>query len=235
MRLELVSNREASAVPGLPLGETPDLLVAEANHRIANSLALIAGMVRSRAGEVARRGRPLSAAEARLMLADVSSRIHLVGQLHRLLAQGGEGEAIDLHDYLGGVAAATVEAMAEPGQVRLIAERGEPCALSAERALPLGVIVGELVTNAVKYAHPAQVRGVVEVGCEPQPDGSLVVWVADDGVGLAEGFDPASSQAMGLRMIRGLAERLGAVLAFESADAGLTVRLSLPANRGARP
>jgi len=92
----------------------------------------------------------------------------------------------------------------------------------------VGLIVGELVTNALKYAHPAGVFGEIIVGCTDAGD-RLVIEVADDGVGLPEGFDAAKNAGLGLRLVHSLAEQLRATLMFNDSGTGLSVTPLVPA------
>jgi two-component sensor histidine kinase len=78
-----------------------------------------------------------------------------------------------------------------------------------------------LVTNSVKYAHPARVKGKIRLTCA-RVDGATRITLADDGVGLPDGFDPDTSGGMDLRMTRLLAKQLQARLSFRSSDLGLT-------------
>lgn len=226
MTVELVSDRAAPAAPTND-GLSPGMLVAELNHRIANNLTLIAGLVRMQAASVAKAGAPLSAEAAFLLLEEVGSRIETVGQLHRLLAQRGAGASLDLGRYLRDIAEAAVGSMAPRGETRL-AYTSTRCEIGTDQALPLGFIVGELATNAVKYAHPAGVAGRLTLGCHARPGGATLIEVSDDGVGLPEGFDPRTDGGLGMRMVRRLADQLNATLTFNSSAMGLTVRLLAP-------
>src|SRR5689334_6579335 len=98
MPVELISDylAGADARTGRTIGS--DVMIAEANHRIANNLALIAGMVHLRANEIARDGQSFSANDVRVVLDEVGSRIQTVGRLHRLLAHTGQTSALNLHD-----------------------------------------------------------------------------------------------------------------------------------------
>jgi two-component sensor histidine kinase len=201
-------------------------LIAEANHRIANNLAMIAGLARLQAGTIRDAGDNFTGQEVRLMLQEFGGRVDAVARLHRLLANPGQ-HAIDLADYLRGVAEAVIVTMSCNGQADLRFE-GEPgCSISSKRALSLGLIVGELVTNAAKYAHPTGIRGQITVGCRRDPDGRIVVEVSDDGVGLPDGLDPMESTHLGLRLVRSLAQQLGAEITFENDGLGLCVALSI--------
>jgi two-component sensor histidine kinase len=212
----------------LPKTSPSDLLIGESNHRIANNLTLIAGLLRLQASDIAKAGQTLSAEDACLLLEEVGGRIETVGRLHRLLADVGQTETLDLRGFLHDIAEAAVQSMSLAGDVTLAPALSDACSIPAHQALPLGFIIGEVVTNAVKYAHPAGVKGRIDVGCHARPEGAILVQIADDGVGLPEGFDPRRDGGLGMRMVRMLAGQLGANLAFESTSIGLTVRLLIP-------
>ena len=202
--------------------------MAEANHRIANNLTLIAGWLGLQAAGVRKDGRPLSAQEACNLLEEAGSRIETVGRLHRLLAHSGQAVSLDLRQYLHDVAKAAIDSMSVPGVTTLDGVQGGPCHIPTHQALSVGFIVGEVVTNAVKYAHPAGVSGRVELSCHRRSEGATLIQVTDDGVGLPEDFNPRKDGGLGLRMVRTLADQLGATLTFDSSGFGLTVRLLLP-------
>ncbi len=228
MPVQLVSdyNREGGPLTG---GEMPPgLLMAEANHRIANNLTLIAGWLRLQSRDVNKDGRPLSAREACNLLEEAGSRIETVGRLHRLLAHSGQAATLELRQYLHDVAEAAIDSMSVPGVTTLERMPSAACQIPTHHALSVGFIVGELVTNAVKYAHPAGVSGRVELSCHRRPGGATLIQIVDDGVGLPEDFDPRKDGGLGLRMVRTLADQLGATLTFDSAGFGLAVGLLLP-------
>jgi two-component sensor histidine kinase len=203
----------------------PNAFVAEANHRIANNLAVVAALVRMQSAEVHKAGSSLSAEAVSSMLAEVSSRIDTVCQFHRLLACQYV-DAVALPAYLGDVAEAALTAMAGVGKLDLDLSGDPDCMVPATQALRIGLIVGELVVNAVKYAHPAAgVTGKVQVGCHVDDNGQVVISVADDGVGFPEGYDPHKDGGLGMRIVRSLASQLSATLSFRSTCLGLTTTL----------
>ena len=145
------------------------------------------------------------------------------------MAQGGVCH-LDMTEYLQDIAQATVQSMS--GQnIALAPASSTSCQLRPQIALSVGFVVGEAVTNAVKYAHPAGAPGVVALDCQRLPDGSTIVRVCDDGVGLPQDFDPDADGGLGMRMMRSLAKQLGGALEFVSHATGLTVELRLPPNR----
>ena len=206
---------------------TSSVFVGESNHRIANNLSIIGGLVQRQAREMAQETRSFTGSEVAQLLREVSQRIDMVGRFHRLLAEPGDGGSIDLGDYLSDVAGAAIGCMARDGEVTLEPIKNDPCEIEASQALYVGFIIGEMVTNAVKYAYPAETKGSIRLSCS-RVDGGTRVTLKDHGVGLPDGFDPQSSDGMGLRMTRSLARQLKARLSFRSSDRGLTVELLVP-------
>ncbi|MGR4863365.1 sensor histidine kinase [Caulobacter sp. LARHSG274] len=207
--------------------------LSEAQHRIANNLALIAGYARLQAASVQRTDAPLSPREACIALEEVAARIETVGDLHRLLSDmPGRAEAgVDLGRYLARLCESLKSSLSFAGETVIAYDDAGHGHVRPDQATPVALIVSELVTNALKYAHPAGVSGRIRVSCRTRAEG-LVVEVADDGVGLSDDFDPQHDGGLGFRVVRGLARQLGASLAYESDGLGLTVRLTLGARSG---
>jgi two-component sensor histidine kinase len=199
----------------------------EAHHRIANNLALIAGFVRLQASRISKDGKPLTARETCLVLEEVEVRIQTVGRLHHQLAMGAPGAQVDVSEYLRSISGILSQSVCSSRSVDLSCD-ARTCLVSPQGAALLGLIVTELVTNSVKYAHPAGTPGRVKILCRSDRDRGLVLSVADDGVGLPEGFDPRVDGGLGMRVIRSLAGQLDAELDFDSGPLGLTVTVVAP-------
>ena len=205
-------------------------VAAEANHRIGNNLSIISGLVRMHAASACKEPHMMGGDEVRLVLEEVGSRLDAVARLHHLLAECRHEASINIADYLRDVAEGVVSALSVAGKNELQFDLGPGCVVSPERALPLGLMVGELVTNAVKYAHPAGVAGQVRLACRSHSDETITVDLSDDGVGLPEGVDPMRNGHFGFRLVRSLAEQLGATIAFHSDSLGLSFMLKMPAS-----
>jgi two-component sensor histidine kinase len=98
--------------------------------------------------------------------------------------------------------------------------------LPTDKVIPLALIVNELVTNAVKYAYPSGTHGPIRVQFRSEPDGSFEVHVADDGVGLPPGFDPAATRSLGMRMVHALLGQVEAELSCVSDSGGTKFTIS---------
>jgi two-component sensor histidine kinase len=158
------------------------------------------------------------------VLGGIGLRIETIARLHGLLAGAPESGDVDLASYLSDVARIAMASFGERTELSL----APGCVLSQKDAAAVGLVVGEALTNALKYAHSAGITGMIEVGCRQHRDGGIVLEIADDGVGLPVAFDPMASDALGLRLIRSLALQLSARLEFEHPGIGLCVRLVIP-------
>lgn len=207
---------------------TPDL-IAEANHRIANSLTLLVSMVRMQAVSVKKGAETLSNAEVRRLLDGVAARINTISQLHRILSRTGSEGAVSLRPHLSEVTDALVAALSSPEQLVRVVHTGGDCLVLMRQVQPIVLILCEAFINAMKHAHPAGVPLVMTVDCSPSQDGRLVLSISDDGVGLPDGFDTSASGGLGFKVMRSLAAEIGADLQVVPTPLGLTFRLSLPA------
>jgi two-component sensor histidine kinase len=204
-----------------------DALVFEAHHRVANNLALISSFVRMHARDVAKRTEPPSLEDVRVLLEEVGLRIEAVGQLHRRLAQIEGPASIDLTNYLRDIAQSVIASLSFAGRAHLAFKASAECFIPSHAALLVGLAVSELLMNAVKYAHPTGVMGNLLIGCNRAGD-AIMVDIADDGVGVPEGFDPMTNGELGLQLVRLLANQLKAQLRFHDTGIGLHVTLSIP-------
>ena len=217
MSLELVRTVDTSALD----------VVAEANHRIANHLAMIAGLMRSQGARIFEKQQTMTGREVRLTLEEFATRLETVARVHRMLSQSDEGEPVDVDAYLRSIAERMLSSLSLAGEMKLHCDLRASCVLSSEKAITLGLLVGELVTNAVKYAHPAGVAGIISVEASMTRDGILIN-VSDDGVGLPEGLDPLEGGGMGLRIAQALTAKLGGTISFENHGLGLSCTLLVP-------
>jgi two-component sensor histidine kinase len=198
----------------------------EADHRIANNLALVASSVRLQARNADKREAGFTNEEVKLLLAEIAGRIDAVGQLHKMLSQDPAG-VVDIGEHLAKMCATLKPFMSAAGQVDLVCDFQPGCAVHPDQLMPIALIVIEMVMNAIKYAHPAGVAGRIDVGCR-MLDGAVAVEVCDDGVGLPEAFNTNGDGGTGFNVMRTLAAQLGATPIFDSDPLGLRFLLVMP-------
>jgi two-component sensor histidine kinase len=203
--------------------------VVEAHHRIANNLAIIAGLIRSELLTLATKAQP-NAGYTRRLLQQMSLRIDAVGRLHRLLMNTTHGATVELCTYLREIVDAVSCSLTDAEHTKIVCSFGEQATVSAKQAAAIGLFVGEALVNAIKHAHPMDESGTIWINCKRAATTSLLVEIIDDGVGTSSDFDPASAQTIGsgAKLMRGIAQDLGAELAFIKGNPGQIVRLELP-------
>src|SRR5689334_13731461 len=148
-----------SAGPDLALVEnTGKSMQAEGDHRIANSLAMIAALVRVQAGALGR-GPPLEPKTAQSALEEAAARIEAVAGLHRMLSATSDSTALDPAHYLRDICDLAQRAFDHNARLSLQYELIEGALLEPRRVIAIGLIVNEAIINVLKYAHPAGVHG----------------------------------------------------------------------------
>jgi two-component sensor histidine kinase len=222
MSLEPLQSAQPQAVP------LASHLVDEAAHRIANHLAMLAALMRLQARSIGRTQIALSARDVRRLLEDFAGRLDIVGEIHRLLALRPSGAPVDVANYLETIAQGLVTSLTANDHTSIYCLFPLRLVLPAEQAVALGLLVGELVTNAIKYAHPAGVAGAITIEASAHDDDTVAIEVCDDGVGLPDDIDPLQSQSLGFRTVRLLAKQLGASISFDSHGLGLSCVVHIP-------
>jgi two-component sensor histidine kinase len=194
------------------------VLLKEANHRMKNSLQIVIGMLHLQAG--AADDEQLAA-----RLTEASTRISAVGHAYERLAYDIDVEHIDLGAYLHEVCE---DGIRMSPACKLNFQTASGVKLHADRAIPLALIVNELVTNAAKYAFPDGSNGQIWVDLAQSDSSTAVVSVRDDGVGLPEGFDVSKSKGLGMRIVSALAKQLDAHMTQRSGKQGSEFSISIP-------
>jgi PAS domain S-box-containing protein len=196
-----------------------DLLLREIQHRVKNNLQLITTLIRIEAR--------YESSGDKASLARLARRIEALQFLYQELASAPPGASIDLGHYLGQIATAVMRAHAVEG-IRLDL-KVENVAVSVNVAMPLGLIVNELLTNAFKHAFAGRDTGKITLECLRNADGHCRVVVADDGAGLPEGVSWPRDGKMSALIVQTLRENAETNLNVESAPGGGTrVAISFP-------
>ena len=172
-----------------------DMLMRELQHRVKNNLQLITALIRMEAR---------SAAEGETVaLARLASRIDALTVLYRTLSAENAAPQIDLGQYLSDIATSVMEVNAIPG-VAIDLDVGY-CPLSINVAMPAGLLINEMLTNALKYAFVGRSSGQLKLICKCENGRGRVI-VSDDGVGLGEGQEWPSPRKLGALILQTLRE-----------------------------
>ncbi len=198
--------------------ERLELLLREVNHRVANSLQLVSSLVTMQSSVVTDEA-------ARTVLTDMQGRIAAIGQIHRRLYTSDDVRFVEIGTYLEGLVEELEGAMKGEGRPHAIRIDTEKFAVATDRAVPLGMIVTELVTNAYKYAYPDGGSGDIRISLRRE-NGDLTLCVEDDGVGWAG--PNGSPGGLGSKVITSMARVLGAPVVVDPEHRGTRVLLKFP-------
>jgi two-component sensor histidine kinase len=195
-----------------------ETLLKEIHHRIKNNIQIISSLLRLQAG---------AAQDEKLLevLAASQSRIRSISLIHEKLYQSRDLATVDFGDYIRVLAGQVIHlAGVNPSVVRLEVQ-AERVRLGAKRAIPCGLIINELILNALKHAFPQGKTGTIRIELKPQARGRYLLTVSDDGVGLPESIDIQRPERLGLQIVRDLVKQLGGRLDVDR-QAGTTFRIT---------
>jgi PAS domain S-box-containing protein len=197
-----------------------EVLLEEIHHRVKNNLQVISSLLRLQSAHV----RDRATLE---MFKESGNRIRSMALVHEKLYQSPDLSRLDFTDYLRSLTDLLVRSyQAETSRVTL-RTTVEDVRLGIDAAVPLGLIVNELVSNCLKYAYPPGCRGEVRVELRPEDPERYLLCVADDGVGLPAGFDPRTTDTLGMQLVCALTDQLCGTIELV-ARAGTEFRIHFP-------
>jgi PAS domain S-box-containing protein len=198
-----------------------EVLLKEVHHRVKNNLQVITSLLDLQATRVADAG-------SRTVLRESQSRVRAIALVHEKIYQSGELGSIDFDTYLQALVRSLVTMHGIEARAVAVEACSDGIRLGIDTAMHCGLIVTELVTNALKHAFPGRHAGRIQVTLRRKDD-ELILAVADDGIGLPAGLDFRCSPSLGLSLVCALTEQLGGTISLARA-AGTTfaVRFARP-------
>ncbi len=189
-------------------------LLAEMNHRVKNNFQMVAAILELQA-------RSTQAPEVREQLRSAVQRVHVLAELHASLAPDADIEMVEVDVYLRTLCGKLAASIHDPRRIRLRVDAA-PARLPTTRVLPLGFVISELVTNAIKYAFPGAATGEIIVSFGVFGDGYRLS-IADNGVGMPTA---AAGRGLGTRLVRAFVAQAGGKLSLKTAP-GVTYEVIL--------
>ncbi|AQS48040.1 hypothetical protein BMG03_09635 [Thioclava nitratireducens] len=199
-----------------------DLLMQELHHRTGNNLALIAALIRM---SKSRAQQP----ETQQVLTELEVRVGALSKAHELMQRGKETGKVDLAQMAAEVARTSERAFSGESLDANIEVTCAELMLDSKLAIDIGLIIGELITNAFKYAFTGRESGTIRVDVSGDLQSGIALVVSDNGIGLPSDAErPERSNSLGWRLIRTLTFQHDATLTVDGSD-GLRVCIKFPA------
>jgi two-component sensor histidine kinase len=202
-----------------------EVLLAEVNHRVANSLAMVSSLV-------SLQSRTMQDKTAQNALKETQGRIDAIASVHKRLYSSGDARFVDFDEYLSSLLNNVETAMREEGHGASLRYDLDALRLKPDMSVNLGVIVTELVTNSFKYAYPNR-SGEVRVRLKRLSANQAELVVEDDGVGRGADAAPKGT-GLGTRIVNAMARTIGAEVNYFVRHPGCGARLAFdyPADIG---
>ncbi len=197
-----------------------EVLLKEIHHRVKNNLQIITSLHRLQI-------RQTTNDEVRQLLLESESRVRTMALIHENLYQSKDLELVELSHYVNNLVRMIFRSFGEPARKVKLVQEIDGYRVDFDTAIPIGLIVNELVSNALKYAFAGKSDGVIAVRFGKCDGGRWKLEVSDDGPGLPADIDTLKARSLGLRLVRILAKQLGGDLSVSS-DGGARFELVFP-------
>lgn len=196
-----------------------EAMLREVNHRVGNSLQLVSSFI-------SLQSRAIQDPQAKEVFRATQARIEAVSQVHRRLYTSADMMRVSLDGYLGSLAEELAQSLCSGPGACAIRVEAAPLETTTDRAVAVGVLVAELVTNAVKYAYPSGEGGEIRVRLDQVDQTHARLTVEDDGVGVDKGEDAPKGSGLGRTIIAAMARDLSSDIGYVYGPVGLSATLT---------
>ena len=197
------------------------VLLKEVHHRVKNNLQIISSLLDLQADSI-------HDERARNSLRESQNRVRTMSIVHERLYLSRDFTTIDLGEYIRDLSQYLFQSYASNGdRISLRLDAGE-ISLDIDRAIPCGLILNELVSNALKHAFPDQRGGEIAIRCYGDEKGLITLIVADTGVGLPAGLDFRNTPSLGLQLVDLLVRQLRGSINVDTQRTGTEFFISFP-------
>jgi len=207
--------------------EEKETLLREVHHRVKNNLNVIVSLLRLQEDQID------SVESARVAFEQSRKRIFSMALVHQSLYQSESLADIALDEYIRALVEQLQDTAPGDKEIRYTCDL-EPVRMDIANAVPCGIIVNELISNAQKHAFADSSGGLIAVSLARGDETSLMLTVRDDGVGLPDEFSAGRTTTLGLKLVTLLAAQIDGEVTFVG-DGGTRVGLTFPLHPDAEP
>lgn len=215
--LEQLNERTADLTASL---KERDVLLQEIHHRVKNNLQIISSLINMQA-------RKLEEGAPREVLKECKSRVEAIALIHEKLYQSRDFGRVPFSDYIRSLANNVLHAADAAAAGISLSIDAQAISLGVDKAIPCGLILNELLTNAMKHAFPEGVAGVIMVTLKHIGPDQVQLTVSDNGVGMQERSPAAVNASIGLQLVATLTEQLEGTMQVRSTG-GTSVSVEFP-------
>jgi two-component sensor histidine kinase len=200
------------------------VLIKEVHHRVKNNLAVIAGLLQMQADSV-------EDVQARVALGESEQRVLSMALIHEHLYANENLDRVDFGKYVQQLTQELCAAYAIESDQVTVGVDAEAIEVPVHRAIPCGLILNELLSNALKYAYPRGNRGEIDIHFVRLESDELSLSCQDRGVGIPEDFDWHNSPSLGLRIVKVLTKQIDGTLTLDRNGGGTRFELRFPRSK----
>ncbi|MEG4812326.1 PAS domain S-box protein [Microcoleus sp. F8-D3] len=199
-----------------------EVLFQEIHHRVKNNLQVISSLLKLQS-------RYIQDSRFSEMLKESQNRVRSMALVHEQLYQSKDLSNIDFAEYIQNLAHNLFQAYEIQAEGVILQTNLAPCYLNIDTAVPCGLIINELVTNALKYAFTGQIKGKINIDLNLENNRLCVLTVSDSGIGFPQDLDYQKSQTLGLRLVGSLVKQIrGKIELLETAGTTFKITFSKP-------
>ncbi len=202
-----------------------ETLLKEVHHRVKNNLQLVSSLLNLQASYI-------RTPEDKELFLESQNRIHSMTLVHEELYRSDDLSCVNFTDYLPKLAHKLMAVFAMGKHIRLRTDI-QPLSFPVDTAIPCGLIINELLTNALKHAFHGREEGTVQLSVTRERNVVRLV-IQDDGTGFPQGYDPDTARTLGMQLVRSLVDQLGAVLTIDVVE-GTTFTIAFETPKGNIP
>jgi two-component sensor histidine kinase len=201
-------------------------LIKEIHHRVKNNLQIVMGLLQ-------RQSAYINNNEALEVIKNSGNRMHSIALIHQKLYQSESLDLISMPEYIDELISYLKDSYDLGNRIHF-EKQIDAIKLDVAQAVPLGLILNEAITNAVKYAYAGDEMGIVKVALKRMDNGFNYLTIIDNGKGLPAGLDSENIGSLGLNLMKGLSKQLGGKLEIENFN-GVIVKVSFKTEKPASP
>jgi PAS domain S-box-containing protein len=192
-----------------------EVLLKEVYHRVKNNLQVITSLFNLQL-------RSLPEGAARVALKESADRVHVMALVHEKLYRSTDLSSIELDEYIRDLCQQLGSAAGAKQRGITLVTEVEPVQIGLETAVPLGLLLNELISNSLKHGFPDGRPGIIKVRLAHMEGDKVVLEVADNGVGFPAGLDVLASRSLGLKLVTMLSDQLRGEFVMESRNGAYT-------------